>query len=177
MKPEKIIRKVKSVSEAQKILEKFVLPDTKTFTNESANISACLTKKSIAKMGSDKAVKKSTSPLIHAQALANIDILYITAPIHITHPDRKNEINIKQIHRFGTVMDYNGEYYPIKITVKEFSNKIDTNRLYTVEAVRIEEIKKSAGLTLHPDEQGRSVHTADFYRSLSQLLNDVKENF
>jgi hypothetical protein len=45
MKPEKIIRKVKSISEAQKILEKFVVPTTKTFTNEVTSISASLTKK------------------------------------------------------------------------------------------------------------------------------------
>jgi hypothetical protein len=89
-------------------------------------------------MGSEKATKKSVNPLVHAQAAANIDHFFENAPIHITHKDNRNDPNIKQIHRFGTVMEYDRVYYPIKITVKEFATHNEATKIYSIEAVDIE---------------------------------------
>ncbi|MDR1469793.1 MAG: hypothetical protein LBT00_10925 [Spirochaetaceae bacterium] len=70
-------------------------------------------------------------------------------------------------------MEHKGEFYPVKITVKEFAGLNETNRIYSVEAVNVAEIKKAADLAAHPDEQGRDTQTAAFNESIAQLTQLV----
>ncbi|MDR2178323.1 MAG: hypothetical protein LBP20_09845, partial [Treponema sp.] len=167
-------RQARSISGAQDILRD-ITQTNKAFTNRARNITATISGNSIGKLGSEKAVRKSVSALVHAHAVANIDRLFEHAGIAVTHPDERGDTNINHIHRFGTVMEYSGEYYPVKITVKEFEQNNDGTRIYSVEVLDIEKMKKSAGqLVPSLDKPGRDTPIADFNNSLLDLYRRVK---
>ncbi|MDR1470099.1 MAG: hypothetical protein LBT00_12495 [Spirochaetaceae bacterium] len=173
MKKAVMPQKVNTISEAEAVVKKLI-ETKKVFTNAATNISAIISKRSIGKMGSEKATKKSVNPIVHAQTVANIDHLFENAPIHITHKDKRNDPNIKQIHRFGTVMEYEGTYYPVKITVKEFAVRNEASKIYSIEVVDIEETKKAVGAAPHPDEQGQDAQPTALNNELTNLLRLVK---
>ena len=139
----KMPRRAATVTEAGRIAAALVGQD---LTNESTGFTASVSNNSLKKMVEDaRAVKKSVSPAAHAAAVANIDALYENAELLESHNDRDNNPNIKQIHRFGAVMELNGEHYPVKITVKEFVSEKDGKRIYSIEAVDIDNKTASAG--------------------------------
>ncbi|MDR1231321.1 MAG: hypothetical protein LBK61_07965 [Spirochaetaceae bacterium] len=166
-------RKVSRIAEAQDAIRKLIKQNN-SFTNKATNITAVISGKSISKLGFIKDEERVYPTAIHAQAVANIDKLFENAQLHITHNDRRNNPDIKQIHRFGTVMEYDGDYYPIKITVKEFHQ--EDNKLYSVEAVSIDETEKTdAGRTPPSNEFDENVQPpAAFYTRLSRLVENVK---
>ncbi|MDR1149234.1 MAG: hypothetical protein LBK66_11450 [Spirochaetaceae bacterium] len=164
-------RRVDTISEAQTVIAQLV-QQKNTFTNKATGISVIISGKTIKKLGFLKDKERVYPPVIHAQAVANIDRLFENAQIHATHKDRYPNRNIKQIHRFGTVMEYDGEYYPLIITVKEYlGNK--KQKLYSVEAVELKEIKKSAARP-PADKSERNGPAPDFYKSLADLIESVK---
>jgi hypothetical protein len=166
-------RQAGTISEAQEIIRGLIKTNN-SFTNKPTGITAFVSNNAISKLGFLKEAERVYSPAVHARAVANIDRLFENAQIHTAHKDKRGDTNIKQIHRFGTVMEYGGEFYPVKITVKEFSNRTDKNQLYAVEAISVEEIKKSAARAPLTDKSEGSAPTPDFFKKLSGMLEEAK---
>jgi hypothetical protein len=168
--PERI---VKTVSEAQIAIKPLI---GKPITNKVFGITATISGKTIGKLGSDVATKQSVNPRLHALAVANIDKLFENAELHTTEADRKERSDINQFHKFGILL-YDNEtkqYYPVKITAKEYINPIDGTRIYSVEAVDIEK-QKSAGL-LESSPEGIQSPFADFYTKLANLAENANKD-
>ena len=107
----------------------------KDITNISSGITAQVSKTSIKKMGSDKAVNKSIengfSLQQHFKASADIENLYKKATKRATTKDLKNGDPAIQIHTFISQVNDNAN---AKILVKESLDK-DLRRIYTLERI------------------------------------------
>ncbi|GHV56032.1 hypothetical protein FACS1894216_19530 [Synergistales bacterium] len=167
-----VSRTASSVSEAANILRENGIVN-KPLTNNKLGITASVSGVSLKEMQSEQATRKSVSPRLHALALANLDSLFENAVFDVTHADRHERREVKQIHRLGALLKDVTNYHPVKLTVVEYVK--DGNRIYTVEAVDVEQIK-SAG---HPNpgeiNSAREFPIADFDNKILQLLDDVKK--
>ncbi|WP_077389593.1 hypothetical protein [Helicobacter bilis] len=116
----------------------------KDITNISSGITAQVSKTSIKKMGSDKAVNKSIengfSLQQHFKASADIENLYKNATKKATTKDLKNGDPAIQIHTFISQVNDNAN---AKILVKESLDK-DSRRIYTLELESLESTKPLA---------------------------------
>ena len=66
-------RSAKTLAEARAIVRAF--PD-RDFVNSSTGLRATISLTNLTKMVSESAVRKSVSPAVHAQAVANVDVLW-----------------------------------------------------------------------------------------------------
>jgi phage/plasmid primase-like uncharacterized protein len=89
-------------------------------------------------MLSDSAVSKSTNAKEHALAVANLDHLFRNATYGWSKQDRDNDRNIPKIHRLFAPMATNGGIRLVKLTLKEYSHDTQPNKIYSVEAIRVE---------------------------------------
>lgn len=116
----------------------------KNITNISSGITAQVSKTSIKKMGSDKAVNKSIengfSLQQHFKASADIENLYKNATKRATTKDLKNGDPAIQMHTFISQVNDNAN---AKILVKESLDK-DSRRIYTLELESLESAKPLA---------------------------------
>ncbi|MDR1741059.1 MAG: hypothetical protein LBR38_04335 [Synergistaceae bacterium] len=171
-------RSARSFAEAEAELDKAGVIG-KTLTNEKFGLSGVVSGKSLRKMRSGKALGKSVLAAAHVHAIANVDALFARATLHREEAHIPEDKNIKCVHRFGVLMEFNGEYIPVKITVKESANPGNNNKIYTIEVVNIATLKrtKSAGHSTSADaslETSSYVPFTDFERSLADLPNAVK---
>ncbi|MCL2128254.1 MAG: hypothetical protein FWH38_08365, partial [Treponema sp.] len=165
-------RQIRNYAEAEEAGKKF---SGKELTNRQTGMAATVSNKTLGKMLSVSASEKSVSPQVHALAVGNVDALFERAELLGSHDDTGGDTrNIKQVHRFGIVMQHNEEFYPVKITVKEFVQEAIGTRIYTVEAVDIEKAKPAGQLTNGLAEPSGSVPIADFTDKLIQMLDSVK---
>lgn len=111
----------------------------KELTNSATGMTAVVSRNSLDKMLSGKAVSKSETPATHAMAVANADKLFEHAVLGWSKPDRASDPSIVAIHRFFAPMDVGGRTKLVKLTVKETAQASDANPLYTVEAVEFNE--------------------------------------
>ncbi|WP_143933746.1 hypothetical protein [Necropsobacter massiliensis] len=95
-------------------------------------------------MLSSKAVGKSVSPNLHSLAVANADKLYENALYGRAKPDRSNDPNITAIHRLFLAIEDGNNQYLVKLTVKEIARKDQANKLYTLEAIELNEKSPAA---------------------------------
>ncbi len=116
----------------------------KDITNISSGITAQVSKTSIKKMGSDKAINKSIengfSLQEHFKASADIENLYKKATNIATTKDLKNGDPAIQMHTFISQVNDNAN---AKILVKESLDK-DSRRIYTLELESLESTKPLA---------------------------------
>ena len=116
----------------------------KDITNISSGITAQVSKTSIKKMGSDKAINKSIengfSLQEHFKASADIENLYKKATNIATTKDLKNGDPAIQMHTFISQVNDNAN---AKILVKESLDK-DLRRIYTLELESLESTKPLA---------------------------------
>ncbi len=111
-----------------------------TLVNEASGLEAVVSRNTLDKMLSTKAVSKSESPASHSLAVANLDQLFARAIHGWSKPDEKGQGGVKAIHRlFAPVALPDGRVLMAKITVKETVQVDKTNPLYTVEAVELNE--------------------------------------
>jgi hypothetical protein len=171
-------RNAETLTEAENIAKN---PETgfisKPLTNKRFNITASISGNSLSEMTNEKIVKKAVSPRLQAKAVANADILFERAQIHKTHKDTHGRKEVEKVHRFGTLMENENEYIPVKITVIEFREDNKGIRIYAIEAVDVEKIKKSAGLLAQYGEPDIDVPIADFNNSLIRLVDFVNGLF
>ena len=116
----------------------------KDITNISSGITAQVSKTSIKKMGSDKAINKSIengfSLQEHFKASADIENLYKKATNITTTKDLKNGDPAIQMHTFISQVNDNAN---AKILVKESLDK-DSRRIYTLELESLESARPLA---------------------------------
>lgn len=169
------IRKVSTVSEAMKYVEELF---NKPITNRKFNFTATITKNKAGKLQSEKATRQSVSARLHAMAVANIDRLFENAEVRTIHEDTKNNPDILSVHRLGSIM-YDEEsktFVPVKITAFEYNTNTG-NRIYSIEAIDIEGIKKSAGQLEDGSRENPRSPIADFNTKINNLIesaNDLK---
>jgi phage/plasmid primase-like uncharacterized protein len=99
---------------------------------------AVLSRNNLDKMLSESAVSKSTSATEHALAVANLDHLFKNATYGWAKDDRAGDRNIPRIHRLFAPMDTATGIKIVKLTVKELSHDNQQNKIYTVEATKVE---------------------------------------
>ena len=178
-----IVRRIaKSVWEAQELIKPLV---NKPLINKKFDITATISNRTLGKLGSSEATKKSINPRLHAKAVANIDYLFENAEIDVTQIDSKNRAEVEQVHRLGTLMfdEQTNDYVPAMITVIEY--KKDGNRIYSVEAIDLIEkeapaviagVRELAGQTTASDHNAvRQVPSTNFNAKIQQLLEKTKQ--
>lgn len=116
----------------------------KTLTNEETGIEATVSRNTLDKMLSAKAVSKSESASAHSRAVANADRLFQAATFGWSKPDRAANTNVVAIHRFFAPMVVGNKALLVKLTVKETVDPNHSNPLYTVEAVELNEESPAA---------------------------------
>ena len=137
----------------------------KNITNEYKNARSgeviYISNLAVDKYLSEKAVKKSVSLDAHLSTLVSIPQLIETSILKETGTDINNDVNIKQIQRFYGSVNYNGNVYPVKITVKAYKN--NTNKAYSYEVLDIE----------NPAADGQGVHSAGTLGDLTPSKSKV----
>jgi hypothetical protein len=167
----KPIRYAYSVSDAIKSIEHLF---NKPLTNKKFGFTAIISKTKSDKLKSGKATKQSVSPRLHALAVANIDSLFENADIDIVHPDTKGNPDILNVHRLGTLIfdAKTNSFIPVKITAFEYNTNTG-NRIYSIEAIDIEEIKKSAGQLEDDSKENPRSPIADIDAKINNLLESA----
>jgi hypothetical protein len=122
--------------------------------NEWTDLDGTVSNKSLGKMTSAKAFEKSIGPEEHAAAVANADQLFAIARRVETHPDNREELTIKALHRYIAPMMFKGRRLDVKLTVKETTGPNEPNPLYTIEAVRVEPASVPGLRLPRPDKTG-----------------------
>lgn len=116
----------------------------KPLTNKATKLVANISRNSLDKMLSEKAVKKSDSAALQAFVVANADYLFENAILGWSKVDRDNDSNIKNIHRFFSEIELDGMKKIVKLTVKEMSDSRTSNRIYSIEAIELNETSPAA---------------------------------
>ncbi|BEP54548.1 hypothetical protein GmRootV118_17920 [Variovorax sp. V118] len=107
--------------------------------NIETGMQAVVSRNSLDKMLSAKAVNKSETPATHAMAVANADSLFQRAIWGWSKPDRDGDASVRAIHRFFAPLEIDGRTKLVKLTVKETTQVGQGNPLYTVEAMEFNE--------------------------------------
>ncbi|MDR3229627.1 MAG: homocysteine S-methyltransferase family protein, partial [Puniceicoccales bacterium] len=147
----------------------------KILTNKSDGTHGVVSKKSLQKMFSGKAVKKSANVAAHFNAVANADWLFENAELALSHPDTKPDVgqrHIKSIHRYLAPMLFAGEIHVVKITVKEFLDQNTGNKIYSVEAMGVSQ-KQEPATGAGSSRAGHSGQLTGGSRTTSLVSNPV----
>jgi len=163
-------RTAKTTSEAEETAKEKA---NKKPINTLLKIAGFISNANLRKMNEEKAVKKSVSPAAHAHALVNIDKLFERALFEVTHGDQNNDVNIEEIRRLGAVMEFEGKYYPVKLTVKKFVDENIGNSVYSVEAMEIEEARKVVSPEPDNAADARTSAIAGFNRKITEIIDNV----
>lgn len=99
--------------------------------NGSTGMAAVVSNNTLRKMLSESAVHKSNSAPSHAMAVANLDLCFSAAVLVESGPDRRADVNLLAIHRFAALLRIGDEALAVKMTVKEFAQSSEGNRIYS----------------------------------------------
>lgn len=116
----------------------------KQLTNGQTGLQAVVSRNSLDKMLSSKAVGKSSGAPAHSTAVASVDRLFEGAILGWSKEDRDSNSNLAAVHRFFAPMVFEGRQMLAKITVKETVDPNHSNPVYTVEAVDFNEKSPAA---------------------------------
>ncbi|TQL87450.1 LPD38 domain-containing protein [Delftia sp. HK171] len=116
----------------------------KQLTNGQTGLQAVVSRNSLDKMLSSKAVGKSSGAPAHSTAVASVDRLFEGAILGWSKEDRDSNSNLAAVHRFFAPMVFDGRQMLAKITVKETVDPNHSNPVYTVEAVDFNEKSPAA---------------------------------
>lgn len=111
----------------------------KALLNAETGLEARVSRNTLDKMLSRKAVEQSTNARDQSMAVANVDRLYESAMFGWSKEDRDSNSNLKAIHRFFAPIEVDGRMLLAKLTVKETVDPTHGNPLYTVETVEFNE--------------------------------------
>lgn len=135
------LRPASTFTEAREAAQEF---QGKVLTNEATGLRANVSRNTLDKMLSRKAVEKSVSAQAQSRAVANLDRLYQGAIFGWSKEDRDGNTNVRAVHRFFVPMAMDGRMLMAKLTVKETVDANHANPLYTVEAVDFNEKSPAA---------------------------------
>jgi hypothetical protein len=146
----------------------------KPLTNDASGMTATVSSTNVGKMLSDSAVRKSVSPEAQSYAVANLDKLFKHAEPLETHPDRDGSPRLKAIHRFYAPMQFKGDMLVAKLTVKEFAEPREGNKIYSVEAMELEKPAGNWAASISGQGQRMSAPQAGFMEKVRALAAQVK---
>jgi hypothetical protein len=128
-------REIYTRDEARAILTILVNKPLKS----AAGMEATISKNSIEKILSGKAVDKSFDAKAHFLAAANLEKLFSHAIELFKFPMifQKNNENYRDIYRLYAPMSYNKRIVPVKFTIIEMKNEIEGRRIYSLEAIDV----------------------------------------
>lgn len=170
-------RKARNFTEAREAAADF---KGKSLTNKESGIVAQVSRNSLDKMLSAKAVGKSETAELHSLAVANLDSLFENALLGWTKADSQANTNIAAIHRFFSVLETDNGPRLVKITVKETSSTNQANKIYTVETISINEKSPAAqwvDATVRSDEiDPISIRSAEDVVSLAKAVQEINND-
>ena len=151
----------------------------KPIINHSSGLSGILTKSSLNKIASDKAVQKSIqngfSKEEHFKSAEYIKELFENAILRTTHADSKGRESIEAVHRFVTPLKLNDKEANALITLLE--KKQGNNKIYTIELEGLEANKevlfKNADL-IQTFTSRASESKAEWTRVANSTTNNLK---
>nr|WP_314741337.1 LPD23 domain-containing protein [uncultured Haemophilus sp.] len=139
--------------------------------NRESGMIATISKRSLEKLVSGKATKKSSSTHDHLMAVANVDQLFENATQGWVEPHRDDDPNIAGIHRLFAPLNIDGKMKLVKLTVKEMNFNQD-NRIYSVETIEVDNgTLGNLEATANQNDQLTSPQSANI-RSLIQRIQD-----
>ena len=105
-----------------------------------SGLTARLSRRSLGKIVSHAAVINSITPEAHYLAAANIDKIFSNAiePWEFELNPNKENAGLKARRYLYAPMQYDGEIFIVKFTVKEFENIDLENKIYAIEAVFVD---------------------------------------
>lgn len=129
-----------------------------------------ISKTSIDKFLSEKAVAKSDNIDIHLSALREIGRIIEHSIIGETHMDKKNDVHLRDIVRLYGVVSDGGHLYRAKTTIKRYQDRV-SSKAYSYEITQLELIDVELGneITHSPNSSTNSIIAA-------KLLNGVENN-
>ena len=95
-------------------------------------------RRALEKTTSESSVLKSSNRAAHLAAVSVLIPLLEEAVLFETHRDRYGDPNIRQIHRFYAALSNCGEGFRVKLTVKEFAQRVEGTVFYTYGLAQIE---------------------------------------
>lgn len=166
-------RSALTLAEAKDKAREFV---GKPLVNDATRLTATVSNANLAKMTSQSAVGKSTSPQDHAMAIANVDSLFESALLDHSHDDAKGEPTIKAIHRYVSAMIVDGEVLAVKMTVKETVSDKQPNPIYSVETLETTKpaLEAPFGIEREPG-QDRNSPQAGFSSNVRLMLKKIND--
>ncbi len=168
-----VTRSASTFDEARKAAKAF---QGQPLTNHQTGMVAQVSRNSLDKMLSTKAVHKSETPQSHSLAVANIDQLFERAILGWSKRDRDGDPSITAIHRMFAPVFHDGRAQMVKLTVKETARSDQPNPIYTVESVELNEKSPAAqwvDSTVQSDGiDPTSIRSAGEVHSLAQRIED-----
>jgi hypothetical protein len=137
-----------------------------THKNDSTGEVWIISKKSVKKYVSASAVLKSVNREVHLSALVALPQIIRTSLIKEVQKDKRNNPDVKEIQRFYGTLHYEGNNYPVKMTVKATIN--EGNKAYSYEVLDIENPTEQhpSGLTIPSGQQNVSDNTSKAFSHL-----------
>lgn len=164
------LREASTFTEARVAAQEF---QGKALVNEATGLQANVSRNTLDKMLSRKAVEKSASAQAQSRAVANLDRLYQGAIFGWSKEDRDGNTNVRAVHRFFVPMDMDGRVLMAKLTVKETVDANHANPLYTVEAVDFNE-KSPAAMWVDASAKADGIDLTSI-RSAGEVLSLAQE--
>lgn len=164
------LREASTFTEARVAAQEF---QGKALTNEATGLQANVSRNTLDKMLSRKAVEKSASAQAQSRAVANLDRLYQGAVFGWSKEDRDGNTNVRAVHRFFVPMEMDGRMLMAKLTVKETVDANHANPLYTVEAVDFNE-KSPAAVWVDASAKADGIDLTSI-RSAGEVLSLAQE--
>lgn len=164
------LREASTFTEARVAAQEF---QGKALTNEATGLQANVSRNTLDKMLSRKAVEKSASAQAQSRAVANLDRLYQGAIFGWSKEDRDGNTNVRAVHRFFVPMEMDGRMLMAKLTVKETVDANHANPLYTVEAVDFNE-KSPAAVWVDASAKADGIDLTSI-RSAGEVLSLAQE--
>ena len=137
-------RKAATLDEAREAVKPLL---GKPLKNDATGLEATVSRRTLDKMASEKAHKKSSSAQDHALAIANIDHLFANAVLNNSYDDIRGEPTIKRIHRFVAPLITPDGVRAVKMTVKETTHPDTPNPLYSIEAIDLVKSERPSHLS------------------------------
>ncbi|WP_424408514.1 LPD38 domain-containing protein [Pasteurella sp. PK-2025] len=164
-------RQAKSYDEARAIVSDLL---GEPLINKETGMVATISRRSLDKLLSGKAVDKSTNLQDHLTAVANIDQLFENAIQGWVEPDKNNDPNIAGVHRLFAPLNIDGQIRLAKLTVKAMSFD-QGNRIYSVETIEVENKNSDLSLSWKPQLSENTQLTSQQIANVQSLIQRIQK--
>lgn len=162
-------RQANSYDEARSIVTELL---GEPLTNRETGMIATISKRSMDKLVSGKAVDKSSNLHDHLTAVANIDQLFENATLGWIEDHKNNDPNIVGVHRLFAPLNVDGVMRLVKLTIKEMAFN-QGNRIYSVETIEVEDGDLS--LSWKPELREKTKNTSQQIANVQSLIQRIKD--